>query len=309
MRFPACENNFMKLLNVLCVMFLTLVVGCKPKPAAPSTGETPARTFNVHGIVREITADRHTATIQHDAISGFMSAMTMDFTVRATNELKGIATSDEINFKLVVDRDESWIEDIRFVSHRIENVTDGVVMVHVPTAELKPGDLLPDYELTSEDGGKIHLSDFRGRVLAFTFIFTRCPLPDFCPRMNKDFGAAREMLSTNSSAPTNWQFLSISFDPENDSPDTLTRYAKYYREDNSDRWLFASAPTNTLAELAPKLDLMVSRDGESFSHNLRTVVLDPQGRITRQFDGNQWTPQQLADAMLEAARQPTSSPP
>ncbi|MEI9864813.1 MAG: SCO family protein [Limisphaerales bacterium] len=152
-------------------------------------------------------------------------------------------------------------------------------------------------------------SDFRGRVLAFTFIFTRCPLPDFCPRMNKEFAEARELLSTNSSASTNWQFLSISFDPENDTPDTLTRYAKYYREDNSDRWLFAAAPTNTLAELAPKLDLMVSRDGESFSHNLRTVVLDPQGRIARQFDGNQWTPQQLTDAMLEAARPQTNSTP
>ncbi len=253
------------------------------------------------------TPDRHTATIQHDAIPGFMSAMTMDFNVRATNELNGIAPSDEINFKLVVGENDSWIEDIRFVSHRIENVTNGVVMVHVPTAELKPGDLLPDYEFTSEDGGKIHFSDFRGQVLAFTFFFTRCPLPDFCPRMSKNFTEARELLSTNFSTPTNWQFLSISFDPDADQPDTLSRYAEYYRENNSDRWLFAAASTNTLAKLAPKLDLMVSRDGESFSHNLRTVVLDPQGRITRQFDGNQWTPQQLADAMLEAAHEQTKS--
>lgn len=307
MKSPGYENNFMKLLNVFCVLFVMLVVGCKPKPEAPSAGKESVRTYNAHGLVREITPDRHTVTIQHDAIPDFMSAMTMDFTVRATNELNGIAPSDEINFKLIVGGDESWIEDIRFVSHRIENVTNGIVMVHVPTAELKPGDLLPDYELTSEDGGKIHFSDFRGRVLAFTFFFTRCPLPDFCPRMSKNFTEARELLSTSSSAPTNWQFLCISFDPDTDQPETLSRYAKFYREDNADRWLFAAASTNTLAELAPKLDLMVSRDGESFSHNLRTVVLDPQGRITRQFDGNQWTPQQLAEAMLAAAQEPVKT--
>jgi protein SCO1/2 len=291
----------MKCFNIFGALFLIATAGCKPKPTESDASAPSVKTYAAHGIIRQITPDRHTATIQHDAIPGFMSAMTMDFTVRTTNELKGIAPDDEINFKLLVGEHDSWVENIRFVSHRIENVTNGVVLIHVPTAELKPGDLLPDYELTSEDGGKLHFSDFRGHVLAFTFFFTRCPLPDFCPRMSKDFAEARNLLSTNSIATTNWQFLSISFDPETDQPDTLTRYAKYYREDNADRWLFAAASTNTLADLAPKLDLMVRQEGEGISHNLRTVVLDPQGRIARQFDGNQWTPQQLADAMLEAA--------
>jgi protein SCO1/2 len=260
------------------------------------------KAYPGHGIVREIAADRRAVTIQHDAIAGYMPAMTMEFPVKDTNELRGISPSDEITFKLVVRENGDWIEGVHFVAHRIENVTNGVVMIHMPMAELKTGDAMPDCELTDESGGKIHLSDFRGRVLAFTFFFTRCPLPDYCPRMSKDFFEARELLLKTPHAPTNWQFLSISFDPEFDQAAVLSAYANFFREGNADRWLFAAASTNTIAALAPQLDLMVRREGEGISHNLRTVVLDPQGRIFRQFDGNQWIPQKLADAMIEAAR-------
>ena len=127
--------------------------------------------------------------------------------------------------------------------------------------------------------------------------------------MSQDFAATRKVLLDTSGGPTNWQFLSISFDPEFDQPATLSSYANYFRDGNSDRWLFAVAATNTLASLAPKLDLMVRYEGDGISHNLRTVVLDPQGKIFRQFDGNQWLPQKLAEAMLAAARQPTNSVP
>jgi protein SCO1/2 len=111
------------------------------------------------------------------------------------------------------------------------------------------------------------------------------------------------LILATPNAPTNWQFLSISFDPDFDTPEVLSNYGSVYRGDDADRWLFASASTRTLANLAPNLDLMIMRDGENImAHGLRTVVLDPQGRIFRQLDGNKWTPQELADAILEAAR-------
>lgn len=296
----------MKQLNLCCILLLILTTGCKPKPAPPADAGSSVKTYEAHGVVRQIAPDRRSATIQHEVIPGFMSAMTMDFTVKATNELNGIAPGDEITFKLVVGDDDSWIRDVHFVSHRIDNNTNGTTAIRVTVPDLKPGDLLPDYELITENGGKVHFADFRGRVLAFTFFFTRCPLPDFCPRMSRDFSEARQLLLNTPNAPTNWQFLSISFDPEFDQPAVLSAYAGAFREGNPDRWLFAAASAATLADLSPKLDLMVSRDGDSISHNLRTVVLDPQGRIARQFDGNNWTPQQLADAMLAAARQQTN---
>jgi protein SCO1/2 len=291
----------MKHLNYFIVVLLLAIVGCKPKPAAPDAGSAGIKFYYAHGVVRQIATDRHSATIQHNAIAGYMLAMTMEFPVKDTNELNGIAPSDEVTFKLAVGENEDWIEGIRFISHRIENVTNGVVMVHETVPELKTGDLLPDCELADENGGRIRFSDFRGRALAFTFFFTRCPLPDYCPRMSKKFSETRQLLLNTPDAPTNWQFLSISFDPDIDQPEMLASYAKFFRNNNPDRWRFAAASTNAIAQLAPQLDLMVVRDRTGISHNLRTVVLDPQGRIAHQFDGNEWTPQQLATALTEAA--------
>ena len=290
----------MKCLNILFAVVMVTAAGCKPKPPVPVASEPSAKIYAARGVIRQISPDRRTVTIQHEAIPGFMSAMTMDFSVKATNELSRLAPDDEITFQLVVRENDSWVEALRFVAHRIEDVTNGVVLIHVPTAELKTGDLLPDYELTAETGDKVHVSDFRGRALAFTFFFTRCPLPDYCPRMSKDFAETRQLLLNTPNTPTNWQFLSISFDPETDQPAVLASYANYFREGNPDRWLFASVSTNTLADLAPKLDLMVRHEGDGISHNLRTVVLDAQGRIQHVFNGNKWQATELVEEMQRA---------
>ena len=244
------------------------------------------------------------AKIQHDAIAGYMPAMTMDFNVKNTNGLKNISPSDEITFKLVVNENDSWIEGIHFESHVIEDLTNNTVIIHMPTAELKPGDLLPDCSLTAEDGNKIQLTDFRGKAVAFTFFYSRCPLPDYCPRMSKNLSEARKLILDTPNTPTNWQLLSISFDPQFDNPAVLTSYANFYRNSDASHWLFAVASTNTIASLAPQLDLEVLYENEGITHNLRTVVLDTRGRIFRQLDGNKWTPQQLADAILTAAKTP-----
>jgi protein SCO1/2 len=299
--------NFMKRLDCFLGLLLFVIAVCKLE-AAPDASQTNIKSFDARGVVRQIANDRRKATIQHEAIVGYMSAMTMDFNVKDTNELNGISPSDEITFKLDIGENESWIEGVHFVSHQIENVTNNTFVFHVPSAELKTGDLLPDCEFTDENGNTVHLSDFRGKAVAFTFFYSRCPLPDYCVRMSKNFSETRQLLLATANAPANWQLLSISFDPEFDSPQMLSNYADFYRGADTNRWLYAAAPTNTLAHLAPQLDLMVMReDGNIMSHNLRTVVLDPQGKIFRQLDGNQWTPQQLADAILAAARKQTDA--
>jgi protein SCO1/2 len=174
--------------------------------------------------------------------------------------------------------------------------------VATPTVrELKPGDPLPDAGFLAETGRSVNFSDYRGKALAFTFIFTRCPLPDFCPRMGQQFRRARELLLGQTAGPTNWQFLSISFDAEFDQPAVLAQYAQGYRGANADRWLFAAAPPAVLADLAPRLDFLYAREAGGFSHNLRTVVVDARGHVHRQFDGNQWTAEELAAAVAEAA--------
>ena len=161
--------------------------------------------------------------------------------------------------------------------------------------------MMPDHAFRAENGREMRLSDFRGKTVAFTFIFTRCPLPDYCPRMSRSFEQARRAL--RAAGAGHWQFLSLSFDPEYDTPQILKRHARAYREGDDEGWLFGAVSSSALPALSAQLELNVRKDSGSFSHNLRTVVLDPAGRIHQQFIGNAWTGKELADSMLEAARQ------
>lgn len=266
-------------------------------------GDPAQRSFDVRGVIREIPPDRQTATIRHEEIPGYMPKMTMQLTVRDTNELVGLAAGDEITFKLHATTNTHWIDAIRKVgaSRAAGEEAPSRNAAFGSSNQLKPGDALPEVELVSETGEALTLSSLKGRVVVFTFIFTRCPLPDFCPLMNRNFANARKLLLADKSGPTNWQFLSISFDSEFDRPEVLARYAENYRAEEKDRWLFAAASRATLDTIAPRLNLIVTAEGGSFSHNLRTVVLDPQGRIFRQLDSNKWTADELADAVRAAA--------
>jgi len=287
----------------LALIVATLTLASPRLVCAAGAASATNQVHTTQGLVREIDLDRHKAVIRHEAIPGYMPAMTMEFNVRDTNQLSGIAVGDTVTFRLTVSEETHWIDQLSKVASATNS--DSVVKPQITPsqiAELKPGDFLPDYELIGESGKTVRFSEFRGKVVAFTFIFTRCPLPDYCPRMGSNFAKARELMLANTYAPTNWQFLSISFDPDFDKPAVLSSYANFYRKDNADRWLFAAAPISSLVQLAPRLDLMVNREaGGSISHNLRTVVLDTQGRIYRQLDGNQWTPPELAQALVDAA--------
>jgi protein SCO1/2 len=293
----------MKQLPYIFAIFALTLAGCKPDSHPSAAEDSMVKTFEVQGILREVSPDHRTATIQHQQITGYMPAMTMPFNVKVPQELDGIEIGADIIFKLVVSTNEHWIEDIRFLALRIENIPSNRFVSTNYVSRLKSGEIFPDGELLTEDGKFFHFTDFRGKALAFTFFFSRCPLPEYCPRIASNFLKAREALLSDASTPTNWQFLSVSFDPGFDSPDVLTAYGNYARgATNTDRWLFASMPTNVLAGIAPKLGLLVLPEGEGITHNLRTVVLDPLGRIFWQFDGNNWTPEQLTDAITKAAR-------
>lgn len=284
-------------------VLLLVLAGCKPASSPPPQASAVPKTYAVRGVVQMISPDQRRATIKHEDIPGYMRAMTMEFTARDTNALNGISAGDEVSFTLAVTETDDWIENVQQVGKTNVYGLSGPPGWHVADPELAVGDMLPDYEFTDENGETVRFSDFHGRAVAFTFFFTSCPLPEYCPRMNRNFLEVRSLLSTNN-APSNWQLLSISFDSSFDTPQILSGYAKFYRGDDTNRWLFAVASTNTLASLAPKVDLSFWRQGGSISHNLRTVVIDTNGRISRQFDGNYWTPKELADAIREAARVP-----
>ena len=285
-----------------CLAFVLglLIVGCKPAALAPPAVPATNQTFAVRGVIQQIPPDGRHVTIKHEKIPGYMAAMTMDFSVRDTNALAGFAPGDEISFTLVVTADDDWIEKLQRTG-KVGGIS-GPPGWRAVEAELSVGDVLPDYEFTSENGQMVRFSDFRGQAVVFTFFFTSCPLPEFCPRMNKNFAEARKLLLADTNAPAKWQLLSISFDSSFDQPLILASYAGIYRGTNADRWLFAVADTNTLASLAPKVDLNFWREAGSISHNLRTVVLDGGGKIFKQFDGNDWEAKELAEAVCKAAK-------
>ena len=284
--------------GLLCALLTAAIVGCASIKAAGQT----VHSYDARGVVEQIAPDHRQVTIHHQTIPGYMMEMTMDFPVQNTNELDGISPGDKITFTLVVGETNDWVENIRRTGQTTEVMTNAMMQMSGRMSELKPGVMMPDGDMIAENGRHIHFSDFRGRALAFTFFFTRCPLPNYCPLMNRNFAATRDLLLSTPDAPTNWQLLSVSFDPGYDTPETLTTYARFYRGNHTNHWLFAAASTNTLAHLAPRFGLMVMRQGDNISHNLRTVVIDPQGRVYKQFNGNEWTPQQLADALSRAAR-------
>jgi protein SCO1/2 len=271
--------------------------------AAPADSTNLIRSFLGRGVIREVPATGQTLIIRHEAIPGFMPKMTMEFTVRDKDELRGLRAGDPVTFRVRANEEESWIEEVKLAGTNeppLPLVEPLGALAQI--AKLKPGDLLPDAELVAEDGRTIRFSQFEGRAVAYTFIFTRCPLPDFCPRMSHHFSQARELLLQIPGGPTNWQFVSISFDPEFDTPGVLARYAENFRGQNADRWLFAAAPTNVLASMTSELDFRFANNEGSLVHNLRTVVLDPLRRVYRQFNGNQWKAEELAQALAEATR-------
>lgn len=258
--------------------------------------------YSARGIIQSIAADHRQITIHHEAIVGYMMEMTMDFPVHDPEVLVGLEPGEQVTFTLAVTGETDWVQDLRRTggrgSVRIPVESDGST-----EEELKVGDLMPSAQFTDEHGQTIHLADYRGRAVAFTFFFTRCPLPDYCPRMNRNFAEARRILEPDAELAGRWELLSVSFDAGFDSPETLRSYGQLYRGADTNGWLFAAADAKTLHALGPRLDFHYWTENGTYSHNLRTVVVDPQGRIAAQFDGNDWTPSALAEALRKAVRE------
>ena len=184
--------------------------------------------------------------------------MTMPFKVTDETELRNLAPGDEVTFRLHVSEQDNWIDEIRKTGKTDplnRSASDAAPIIK----PLKVGERVPDYVLTDESGRSIRLDQFKGNALALTFVFTRCPVPDFCRRMSSNFAEAGEQLAARKS-PRNWHLLSISFDPEFDTPAELKRYGERYPHD-PERWTFATAEMSVVDRLAGRFGLVVRRNG------------------------------------------------
>ena len=283
-----------------------LTNGCHLAPSSPpghsnSTAEPQQTNYQVAGVLKEIKADGQTAVIAHEAIPGYMEAMTMPLPVKDRQELAGLKPGDHLTFRMVVTPREGWIDRLTKVDGATNEVAKPEETFHVARMvdSLEIGDTVPDYRFTNELGKAISLQQFRGQAVAFTFFFTRCPFPNFCPRLSNNFGEAQQKLLAMRKAPKNWRLLSISFDAR-DTPVALHHYARKYGYEPK-YWSFVTGSLLDIEALGDSVGEAFWREGDSLGHNQRTVVLDTRGRLTKIFIGNEWKVDDLVSEIVKAA--------
>jgi len=162
-----------------------------------------------------------------------------------------------------------------------------------------PADELLDFKFTDQLGRAVSINDFRGQAVALTFFYTRCPVPEFCPRLSKNFQMAQQTLAAMTNAPANWHLISVSFDPD-DSPQTLRRYAESYHYD-ARHWTFLTGPREKIAGLARAAGAQFTPDGGVITHNFRTIILDANGRLQMVFPTGGDLSRQIVSELLKAA--------
>jgi protein SCO1 len=277
-----------------------------PVPVAKgqsSGGTNPnPQIFEVRGVVQSIR-DTNTVSIAHEEIRDYMPAMTMDFDVKNTNELTRLTPNDQVLFRMIVTETEGWIENIRKIGTDVTSIPARERPKMRAVREVEPlnaGDKMPDYTFTNSFGQKISLSDFKGQSYAFTFIFTRCPFPNFCPRMNMNFAAAYDQLSKMPNGPTNWHLISVSFDPDFDTAARLADYSKVYKP-NPEKWSWVTGAMIDIDAIAEQVGLLFSFENSTFNHNLRTVIVDKNGLIRKNLTGNEWKPEELVKEIVAGA--------
>jgi len=293
--------EFRSWLTVVAVGILVAAGRCRV--AAAATIGTPPVTnlaFSVTGTVRELTPNDGRLVIAHDAIANYMPAMTMSFKVRQTNELAGLRVGDEISFRLWVSTEASWVDHI--VKARGPSAPTGAPLSATPTAAMPitSRHALLDYAFTNQLGQPVKLSQFQGQALAITFIFTRCPIPEYCPRLSRNFAEASQKLCVLPAGPTNWHFLSVSFDPAFDTPPVLQAYAGSYHYDPR-HWSFITGPPDKISALAQASDVTATPDGSFYNHNFRTLIINAAGELQMSFPIGGDLSDAIVTEMLKAA--------
>jgi protein SCO1 len=284
--------------HVAAILLPTLLAlaACSAPPAGPE------ERYELHGTVVSVDADRQRVKLDHKAIPGYMDAMTMEFRVKDARMLPALTPGKLVTADLVVAAGSSWIENVVVSSpagapslpSRVEGAT-----------EPAPGAPAPAFALVDHESKPATLERYRGKAIALTFIYTRCPLPDYCPLMTSNFATVRREIARAPEAAARIQLLSITIDPEYDTPEVLARYAREFASDESgrvaDNWAFLTGTPDRVREAAHAYGLVYETLSGTIDHSLRTAVIAPDGRLLSVYRGNDWRPSALAAELIRAA--------
>lgn len=267
-RRPVVSLRLLPVIGIpACAAFLTCA-GC-------------AKHYRVEGIVLRVEPSRREMVVSHRAIEGYMPAMAMPFHAARASDVEGLAPGTRVTFDLAVGRRSAVARHVRKVA-----IDDGVPVAAKPRA-ITVGEAVPDFALMDERGQSVRLADYRGRVVAIDFIYTRCPLPDVCPRLSVNFAALQKWVPALS-------LLSVTIDPEFDRPEVLAAYARRYEADPA-RWRFLTGTPEEIRQVAASFGLLFWNEESMIAHTAATAVIDRQGRLVGIIEGASYRWEQLRD--------------
>ena len=282
---------------VIILFSVLLFTACQKADTQSQNASVDAKRFAFRGKVVAVDKANKKATISHDDIPGYMDAMTMDFPIRADWVWDDLTKDADIRADLVVDdaKGEFWLENLAIVA--APNPNQPAPPVREDLAQV--GKEVPDFTFVNQDGKRISMKDFRGKALAITFIYTKCPLPNYCILMSKNFSDLANKLK-DSDLKDKIRLLSVSFDPKTDTPAKLKEYGQGYlgkgAEPDFTVWQLATGTDKEVKNIADFFGLRYEvdqNDKTQFNHSLRTIVVSPEGEVRKVFPGNEWTTNDL----------------
>lgn len=272
-----------------------LVLGVTACHRSSQTAHTTIREYDGRGIIRGIAPDYRAIDVEHETIPGFMPSMTMPFAVKDSKQITGFNIGDAISFRLTITDRDSWIDQIKKISRdelHLPAATATRSTIVSGSVRLREGDVMPPFQLDDQDGHSVTLETFRGHSFALTFIFTRCPIPNFCPLMSKNFAALQNAIKNGSGVVRQTRLLTISFDPDFDTPQILKIYAEHEQADPT-IWTFATGDKKEINQLTRDFAVYVQPESGTISHGLATALIDENGRIKKIWRGNGWSPSEI----------------
>ncbi len=284
-------------MKTICALLLAgVAAGACSKPA-------PAKRYELTGQVLGLRPEAREVLVKHDDIKGFMPAMTMPYKVSDLSLLEGKVPGDLITATLEVGENQGILTAITKTGHA-DLPAAPAEQTLAPIAVLVEGDAVPEEILFDQDGKARPIGSFKGQTVALTFMYTTCPMPDFCPLMDRNFATVQVALK-KSPELGHVRLASVTIDPAHDTPAVLKAHAAKLKADPA-IWSFLTGDEINLSHFAAQFGLSVVRnekDASDISHTLRTIVIGPDGKIVKTFGGNSWTPAELL-ASLKAVPAP-----
>lgn len=261
---------------------------------------TQARRYPLKGQIVAVADSHDQVTVKHSDIPGFMPAMTMGYRVKNAKLIDGLTAGDLIEATLVVNNTDVYLTDIRKTGHApVPPDAHPIKVMDV----MAPGEIVPDDAMIDQTGTEHRLSDWRGKALAVTFVYTRCPLPDFCPLMDEHFQELQKAIVADTKLRDRVHLVSISFDPSHDTPDVIRDHAKL-RDADPRYWSYMTGTPSAIDHLTSRFGVSVvpqDDEAQTVMHNLRTSVIDRRGRLIKVYSGNDWTVSSLLDDLRAAS--------